>query len=391
MSTITHTYDFNNIGINIDNICNTSNYENTLNLCVKYYIYNNEKYKFIKYDKVKLNSNNYNTIGLFRSFLCKNNKIVCFAPPKSVEFEKFTSTHIERDCVAEEYVEGTMINLFYDNEQQDWEIATKTTVGGKVNYFNTNKMLFRQMFLEACNDCNLEFDNLNKELCYSFVIQHPNNLIVIPLTEIKLYLVACYKINNSNKTIQAIDVNSIKNNFNNIKIYYPRQYIFDNFEQLHEIVHKLHMDSYVGLMIHHHSTGERTKLRNIKYEYVKKLRGNQAKLQFRYLELRATKQIKEYLYYFPESTNSFNKYETEIHNFTNNLHKYYVNCFISKQIKLKDHPYEYRLNMYELHNQYINILKPKKQTITKMYVIDYINSLPPAKLMFAINYEKRLT
>lgn len=389
MFTITHTYDFNNIGIDIDNICNTSNYEKMLNLYVKYYIYNNEKYKFIKYDKVKLNNNNYNTIGLFRSFVCKNNNILCFAPPKSVNFEQFTSSHIESECVAEEYVEGTMINLFYDIEQQDWEIATKTTVGGKVNYFNTNKMFFRQMFLEACNEANLEFDSLNKKLCYSFVMQHPNNYIVIPLTETKLYLVACYKINNSNKTIQVIDVKSIKNDFNNIKIYYPRQYTFDNFEQLDDIVANLHMDSYVGLMIHHHSTGERTKLRNFKYEYVKKLRGNQAKLQFRYLELRVSKQIKEYLYYFPESTYLFNKYETELHNFTNNLYKYYVNCFILKKIKLKDYPYEYRLNMYELHNKYINILKPKKQTITKNYVIDYINSLPPAKLMYVINYEKR--
>ena len=74
----------------------------------------------------------------------------------------------------------------------------------------------------------------------------------------------------------------------------------------------------------------------------------------------------------------------------------FLNIFVAKinelrvkKIKLKDYPYEYRLNMYELHNKYINILKPKKQTITKNYVIDYINSLPPAKLMYAINYEKR--
>ena len=66
-----------------------------------------------------------------------------------------------------------------------------------------------------------------------------------------------------------------------------------------------------------------------------------------------------------------------------------IGCFIKKQQKYVNYPYEYKLNMSELHEVYKNILKPKNQSITRKYVIDYINSLPPAKLMFAINYNKR--
>ena len=75
---------------------------------------------------------------------------------------------------------------------------------------------------------------MDKNFSYSFVLQHPNNRIVIPFTEKKLYLVACYKINNETTSIDVIDINSIKHLFNNIKLYYPKQYTFETFTELVE-------------------------------------------------------------------------------------------------------------------------------------------------------------
>ena len=51
----------------------------------------------------------------------------------------------------------------------------------------------------------------------------------------------------------------------------------------------------------------RTKLRNYNYELVRKLRGNQPKLQFRYLMLHKEGKIKAYLEYYPEHKDIFLK------------------------------------------------------------------------------------
>ena len=361
--------------------------ENSLN--TKLYKYNDENYEIIKYNKSNINTDNIDTYGLYRSIICKNKKILAYSPPKSHNYDLFTSMYDCNECVAEEYIEGTMINLFYDKDKNEWELATRSSVGGKVNYFNRNNVTFRQMFLEACNDSNLEFDMLDKNLSYSFVLQHPNNRIVIPFTENKLYLVACYKINNETSSIDVIDINSIKHLFNNIKLYYPKQYTFETFTELVENVNTYESYTNVGIMIHHPFSGKRTKLRNKNYEYVRKLRGNQPKLQYRYMELRNAGIIDEYVTYYPEHIKYFKSYENEIREYTTVLYNYYVNCFINKQQPLKNYPYEYKLNMYELHSIYKNILKPKNQSISIKYVIDYINMLPPAKLMYAINYKKR--
>ena len=100
-------------------------------------------------------------------------------------------------------------------------------------------------------------------------------------------------------------------------------------------------------------------------------------------------QTDEYLKYFPEDSNYFRAYESEIRNYTTFLYNYYVGCFIYKQSKLQCYPYEYKLNMCELHEKYKNILKPNNRSMSLKFVIEYVNSLPPAKLMYAINYNKR--
>ena len=149
-----------------------------------YNIYNYNK-KFLTHDKR-------DTTGLFRSVIMRGDHIVAFAPPKSLRYDSFVKRHSDTgDLIIEEFVEGTMINLFYnvkkvDDEDDDeivigeWELATKTTVGGKSVFFkettddNEEKSVsFRKMFLEAMNEMGLEFTMFDPRYCYSFVVQHP--------------------------------------------------------------------------------------------------------------------------------------------------------------------------------------------------------------------------
>ena len=75
------------------------------------------------------------------------------------------------------------------------------------------------MFLQACNESNLNFDLLNKKYSYSFVLQHPDNRIVVPFTEMKLYLTNIYSFDNNNM-INMISIDAL-DWLNNTKVHLP--------------------------------------------------------------------------------------------------------------------------------------------------------------------------
>ena len=83
------------------------------------------------------------------------------------------------------------------------------------------------------NEQNLEFEHLNKEYCYSFVLQHPENKIVVPLTEKKLILTNVYKINNEGENVIITTHPDLVENFNGNNVY---QYNIKTFEFWDELL-----------------------------------------------------------------------------------------------------------------------------------------------------------
>ena len=136
------------------------------------------------------------------------------------------------------------------------------------------------------------------------------------------------------------------------------------------------------------SNGERTKIRNKAYDYVKKLKGNNPKMQFQYYSLRQLNSVNECLKFYPEYTESFSKYRNDLHNWTRQLHQNYYDCFINKKQKLKTYPHQFKIHMWNLHQLYLNELKPQGKYMSFREVIYYVNDIHPAKLMYAINYSQ---
>jgi hypothetical protein len=162
---------------------------------------NNSTYKVVRYDKNFLSIDLIPTYGLCRSVIINSkNKVVGFAPPKSISSEQFIQKYNENTpgVVFEEFVEGTMINVFWDDSiglEGGWEIATRNTVGATSSFYKSKQSkTFRDMFLEASYENNMSFNLLDKKYSYSFVVQHPENRIVVPFKSPQLYLVAVYSI-----------------------------------------------------------------------------------------------------------------------------------------------------------------------------------------------------
>ncbi len=141
----------------------------------------------------------------------------------------------------------------------------------------------------------------------------------------------------------------------------------------------------MGYVIKNKITGERTKIRNEEYEYLHKLKGNQPDFLYRYLELRQTGRVKEFLKYFPEYHNFVNMYRETIHTFTENLYLYYISVNITKTTVLSNVPYCYKPLLYKIHGNYISAkMDDKLFKVSRKYVIDYVNNLHPSILMHAL-------
>ena len=411
----------NSINLNVTHaLTNEHNYFN-----IKKYTFNNNEYKIIRYNKEKLKELNivsdydkYNIISKFRSVIIRNNKVVCFAPEKSVDYSYFVNKYTTENSWLEDYIDGTMINAFYDNIKETWEIATRSSVGANIVFFNDVKnykyfdnnnyfkdyynLTFRSMFFEACNSNNFDLNCLDKKYVYSFVLQHPFNRIVTTISNPLIYLVKIYEIthpinnvlsvdNLNHIIVNEIDIQSIMNVppyiFLNSTVKLAAKYPVSNFQEIKDFYDSKNASyNCVGCFLYS-KDGTRSKIRNASYEEVRKLRGNQPKLQFNYLTLKQQNKVNEFLQYYPEHTLIFNKFKLALYYYTNNLFMNYVSCFIRKEKPLKEYDFEYKTHMYKLHEKYKNELKQEKKIVDKKFVITYVNGLPPSQQMFLCNYK----
>ena len=344
----------------------------------------------IKYDKCSINAENQNTLGLFRSVITSGNNILSFAPPKSLSFDKFDETSAEEDRKYQEFVEGTMINLYFDPDFNDWEIATRSNIGARCKFFNSDKT-FRKMFLEAFTKQNLEFNNFDKQYCYSFVLQHPENRIVVPFATPKIILTKIYDCQDN--SIREIPCDNCKLNIQHVnKLNVSgNEYNDLNLKKIHEMFSQSEVKDYTcqGAVICDKKLGIRCKVRNPNYEYVRNLKGNNPKLQYQYYCLRQSDKVKEYLKFYPEDGIKLGEYRKQLHIWTGTLHQNYFRCYINKEKPLRDFPFEYRSHMYKLHEHYKNKLRETGGAVTRKVVIEYVNNLPPQHLMSSVNYPLR--
>jgi len=365
---------------------------------------NNQEYKIITYDKQVLNYDLVDSYGLCRSVIANSeNKVVGFAPPKSFKADKFLELYPmpNEEIIAQEFVEGTMINVFFDSTiglAGGWEISTRNIVGASCGFYvksqEQSKPTFRTMFLEAAKENKLVLENLNPNLCYSFVLQHPNNRIVVPLKNPQLYLVAIYYIDNTdmnNITVFSSDLQDNKDYWQSTTIKFPEIYEFTEYIELIDKYGSMNTNyDKLGVVLYNKKTGHRTKIRNPVYEEVKHLRGNQAKMQFQYLSLRKQGKMNDFLKLFPENKREFSLYRDQLHLFTNTLFYNYISCYMKKEKQLKDFSPQYKTHMFHIHEKFKNELKPENKFVTNKVVIDYVNNLQPSLLMHSLNYNYRL-
>ena len=372
---------------------------------IKNFSKENKSTYLVSYNKsnIKIDDVNVDTIGLYRSTIFLDDKLVCFSPPKALSFNHFCKKYpnfLDSNIIIEEFVEGTMINVYYDNISKTWEIATKNNVGATNHFYKNSLDSFGNLFHKTISfmvfNSNL-YDYLDKRYCYSFVMKHPYNQIVGIINYPSLYLIEIYEIIKLNENDFIINIKTdseiSQELINNCNIKVPKKINFNDYSDVH-FPHLFNSDDpyYIrsviemGYVFKNKNTGERCKLRNQEYEYLHKLIGNQSDFFYHYIQLRQQGIVKDFLKYFPEYSDMIDECRNRIHTYTQNLVGYYFEVKITKSIKLSDVHYAYKPHVYKIHGEYMKekINNPYFK-VDKKYVINYVNSLHPSVLMYALN------
>jgi hypothetical protein len=299
------------------------------------------------------------------------------------------------NIIAEEFIEGTMINVFFDPSVNSWKISTRNTVDADVTFYKGPNKTFRTMFFEACEANKMSIESLNPKFCYSFVLQHPENRIVVPFSVPHLYLVEVYEIfHKDDKTVIVApqDINQVRigGYWSQTTIKFPIRYSFNHYSELIEKFASPNTPyDVMGIVVKNTFTHQRTKIRNPNYEEIRQLRGNQTKTQYQYLTLRKEGRLSEFLKYYPELKPEFSTYRDQVHMFTNTLHRNYISCYVKKEKPLGEFSSQYRTHMFKLHEKFLTELREQGLFITNTMVINYVNNLHPSLLMHCINYNFR--
>lgn len=141
---------------------------------------------------------------------------------------------------------------------------------------------------------------------------------------------------------------------------------------------------YPGWILHDGRGAQHVMLAGF-YEQLRGMRLVSPYVPYRLLELRRRGVLAEYLRIFPDDRAAYEELKTKIHRVTTELLDFYLARWQKKNKGWADIPKQYHKHIAAVNNIYHTELKPKHWVVREKNVIEYINELPAAQLLFLVN------
>ncbi len=365
-------------------------------------------------------------VGAFRSVvwnIATNTPISvsAFKSAKGEGLPPFTA-----DITMEEFVDGVMIAQFWDVTTGRWRIHTRSMMDAECHYYS--KRSFADLFAEGVaatygTETPLT-DRLEKDVTYTWILQHAENRIVCPVQKPRVVLVAAYRIG-TDATLSVAPTPA--------GVVTPRQYFskaadatvgridmtpvldvigmvnraeHDQESTLHDmapgyvpvdvpgvvsmIASMRGSVRYQGVVFRSSSDPfGRWKVRSQVYNRVRKMRGNTARRDFLWMDLWSKGALEEYLKFYPEerrpSTDLINRWKA----ITQTVYKIYVDAFKARTMDRSTIPAKFRPFVYGLHNLYMTSLKPAHKPLDWHATLRWMNERDTAQKIFVLNWDLR--
>jgi len=269
-------------------------------------------------------------------------KIVCHSNEGTIDLESFIEKVDLGKCVIEENLEGTLINLYHYRSR--WNVSTKFCINAENSKFRGEKS-FRQYFDKVCK---IDYDALDKNFTYSFLLQVPENRLVTKMEKRKLYHIESQNNITGEKVYCDIGIPKpvvLKlNNINILKI--------NSYRAINKALSKLDW-SKRGFMLYSLDRNFRCSLINPAYKAVYDLIKNQSDLRYLLLEsFYYNNNLNDILYYFPEYKKIKDTVVDDVEKLINKIYDKYLDVYCYKNTDLDTVNGKYKKLLGEIHKLY---------------------------------------
>lgn len=276
--------------------------------------------------------------------------------------------------------DGTMIRLFYHNGE--WKKATNRRINADSASYGSVKS-FGFLFDNSAEFYSLNYDNLDKDYSYYFVMNHPENRIIEPITSFPIL-----------HHIDTVHVQTGESVDMDIGI---QKDIIVHYKSLKEMMETLNNPEtpwmFQGFLLIN-SRNERLKLENPQYTHIRNIKGNiitetnKWKMKddinpynYRILQIVQEDKESEFLQYFNEHVQAMINIKEDIFNLSKRLWDTYRERFIFKNKNFHQSP-ELQTFLNYLHYQY----HTTHQAITFKKCFEAVKNCPTTKLMHSLGY-----
>jgi hypothetical protein len=317
---------------------------------------------------------------------------VSITPPKSVDGERLPvlaePAEAESYTVSEFY-DGTLIGAFRCKYTDKIILHTRTHLPATNTYYSAKT--FADMVEEACAITTLE-GVIQAGECASFILQHPENRIVVRIAQPKLRLLQTTKISEDG-TVGTVLTNTTRLSDPAVGIPNPSevfrlrgpvefgQILLSKFAQAGLAA------PFQGVVLTDVHSNTRYKIRTASYNAIRQLRGNTPKLDYVWLTHWKVDKLSDYLRIFPEEKTRAYAVLDEWKRCSNEVFGFYKDVFIFHSLQLNQAPRKYRPLLHELHEMYKTELKPQGRRVTWHDVRTFMNKQDIPRILFVLHWK----
>lgn len=323
-------------------------------------------------------------VDYFRSVIwnLRTHRPVCVAPVRGHKFSELVDNPPTDEWVVEDFVDGIMINMFWDGV--GWQVATRTRIGAGGKFYGTRP--FSQLFWDTLASSRIDPEtHFDKSFCYSFVLQHPDERIVVaPAYGIaKLFLVEATKIDSNGAIVPFILSKDGSTWIHSAaRSLLLERHALKTLEDIKDRVAawgRRYGPQWQGLVIK--ANGKRWKIRSDQYVEARALRGNQPNRTYLWLERWAGKQFDQYVKLYPEEKTDAEAVIGRFKTCTQELYDLYQKVYRAREFPLGQAPQKYRKLLWDAHQAnkgaYFRDLR------------EFMNAQDTARKVWLVNYETR--
>ena len=284
--------------------------------------------------------------------------------------------------------EGTVLRLFWAGDE--WRISTHRKVDAHNSYWAGPT--FGSLFQEL-REGNFEFEDLDKNLCYVFLMSHNSNRLVYSIPKPQLMLITIYNRSEARflaTTEYGPDFEEAR--LNPPGCVYPQpvegiKTLSDLQEAVESLEDEATFNSAGIIALADSANPHPIKMMNESYSSLRDARGNDPNLRARYIQLRGTPEGGLVVGWFTEPSYQevFDAAEDEVDTLIERLHDMYMNRYVHKDFS--ELPKEEFVTLQRCHSWHVS--DRSKNKVTEDKVREVLNGTPNHFLLMMLNRQRR--